>query len=126
MTVAPAFALAFDLVVGGLILSGAFFFVAGTVGLLRFPDVYCRLHALTKADNLGLGLICVGLVLRAGGWHARFQVGVTWILALVAAAAVCHLLARSSLREGVPAVNSAPAAGNAVEGEAPSLPEQLP
>ena len=35
--------------------AGAFFFLAGTVGLLRFPDALSRLHALTKADNLGLG-----------------------------------------------------------------------
>jgi len=38
-----------------LLLAGAVFFLAGTLGLLRFPDVYTRLHALTKADNLGLG-----------------------------------------------------------------------
>ena len=36
--------------------AGVFFFLAGTVGLLRFPDALSRLHALTKADNLGLGL----------------------------------------------------------------------
>jgi multicomponent Na+:H+ antiporter subunit G len=36
------------------VLAGAFFFLAGTVGLLRFPDTLTRLHALTKADNLGL------------------------------------------------------------------------
>ncbi len=35
---------------------GLCFFITGTLGLLRFPDVFCRLHALTKADNLGLGL----------------------------------------------------------------------
>ena len=38
--------------------AGALFFLAGTVGLLRFPDSLSRLHALTKADNLGLGLSC--------------------------------------------------------------------
>ena len=41
--------------------AGAFFFIAGTVGLLRFPDTLTRLHALTKADNLGLGLVVLGL-----------------------------------------------------------------
>ena len=50
----------------GLVLAGAFFFLAGTVGLLRFPDVYNRLHALTKADNLGLGLVVAGLAIQAG------------------------------------------------------------
>jgi len=42
------------------ICAGAFFFFAGTVGLLRFPDALSRLHALTKADNLGLGLVVLG------------------------------------------------------------------
>ena len=40
-----------------LLILGGIFFLAGTVGLLRFPDVYTRLHALTKADNVGLGFI---------------------------------------------------------------------
>jgi len=43
-----------------LLLGSGFFFLAGTVGLLRFPDVHSRLHALTKADNLGLGLLWRG------------------------------------------------------------------
>ena len=45
------------------IVGGAFFYLAGTVGLLRFPDAYTRLHALTKADNLGLALVVLGLLL---------------------------------------------------------------
>ena len=47
--------------------AGVFFFIAGTVGLLRFPDTLTRLHALTKADNLGLGLVVLGLLPRAHG-----------------------------------------------------------
>ncbi len=46
--------------------AGAFFFLAGTVGLLRFPDALSRLHALTKADNLGLGLVVLGLLFQVG------------------------------------------------------------
>jgi len=41
--------------------AGVFFSLVGTVGLLRFPDTLTRLHALTKADNLGLGLVVLGL-----------------------------------------------------------------
>src|SRR3990172_10797334 len=52
-----------ELISSLLIISGGFFFFAGTIGLLRFPDVYTRLHALTKADNLGLGLTIAGLLL---------------------------------------------------------------
>ena len=46
---------------------GVFFFLAGTVGLLRFPDVYTRLHALAKVDNLGLGFLLLGLLCLLGG-----------------------------------------------------------
>ena len=89
---------------GLLLLVGAVFFLAGTVGLLRFPDVYCRLHAVTKADNLGLGFIVLGLVLQGTSWTARVQMVLTWVLVLAAAATVCHLLARSSLAQRVPTV----------------------
>jgi multicomponent Na+:H+ antiporter subunit G len=44
------------------IVAGAVFYLAGTMGLLRFPDAYNRLHALTKADNLGLALIVLVLL----------------------------------------------------------------
>jgi len=47
--------------------AGAIFFLAGTVGLLRFPDSLTRLHALTKADNLGLGLVVLGLLPQTSG-----------------------------------------------------------
>lgn len=84
-----------------LLVSGAFFFLAGTVGLLRFPDIYCRLHALTKADNLGLGLVVLGLIVQPMSWGHRAQMILTWVLVLAAAATVCHLLGRSSLRQGI-------------------------
>ena len=58
--------LALDLFSLAAIGAGVFFFFAGTVGLLRFPDSLTRLHALTKADNLGLGLVVLGLLPRAG------------------------------------------------------------
>jgi multicomponent Na+:H+ antiporter subunit G len=94
-----------DLVTGALILVGLFFFLAGTVGILRFPDVYSRLHALTKADNVGLGLIAAGLAVQAPGWGTRLQLLLIWLLAIAAAAAVCHLLARTSLEDGVAAAS---------------------
>ena len=55
-----------------LILGGMFFFVAGTVGLFRYPDFFTRLHALTKADNLGLGLVIAGLAVQASSWAVSY------------------------------------------------------
>lgn len=75
--------------------AGAFFFLAGTVGLLRFPDALSRLHALTKADNLGLGLIVLGLALRADRPVAALRLVAIWFLALFASAVVSQLIARA-------------------------------
>ena len=45
-----------------LTLLGIFFFIVGTVGILRLPDFYCRTHAATKCDTLGAGSILLGVV----------------------------------------------------------------
>ena len=79
--------------------AGAFFFLAGTVGLLRFPDVLTRLHALTKADNLGLGLIVLGLLPQAGGVLAAMKLLAVWLLVLMSGAIVTQLIARATRRD---------------------------
>ena len=84
-----------------LILAGAVFFLAGTVGLLRFPDVFTRLHAITKADNVGLGLVAAGLALQAESWAATGKILLIWLLVLLASASVAHLVARTALRKGI-------------------------
>ncbi|MDC8446114.1 MAG: monovalent cation/H(+) antiporter subunit G [Nitrosomonas sp.] len=84
-----------------LFILGGIFFFAGTAGLLRFPDVYTRLHALTKADNVGLGLIVAGLVLQAESWLVAGKLLLIWLLVLFAGACVAHLVARRALRKGI-------------------------
>lgn len=81
-----------------LIASGAFFFVAGTVGLLRFPDLYCRLHALTKADGLGLALIAMGLSLLAGNAAEILRIILIWFFVALASATCSHLIADHARR----------------------------
>ncbi len=90
--------LATDALTVALTAAGLVFFLAGTVGLIRFPDTFSRLHALTKADNLGLGFIVLGLALQAESWHAVFKLGLIWALALVAAGTAAQLVARTALR----------------------------
>ena len=80
------------------IAGGAFFFLAGTVGLLRFPDTMTRLHALTKADNLGLGLIVLGLIPQFDSGVAAVKLIVVWLLVLIASAVVSQLVARAARR----------------------------
>lgn len=77
-----------------LVSLGAFFFLAGTLGLLRFPDTLARLHALTKADNLGLGLIMLGLLPHVAWPFGALKLVVVWVLVLVASASASQLIAR--------------------------------
>jgi multicomponent Na+:H+ antiporter subunit G len=78
---------------------GTFFFFAGTVGLLRFPDSLTRLHALTKADNLGLGMVALGLVPRADSALSALKLIVIWVLVLLSGASTSQLIGRA-LRRG--------------------------
>jgi len=75
--------------------AGLLFFIAGTVGLLRLPDALARLHALTKADNIGLGLVVVGLlpqaILSGGVLDAAKMVGI-WVLLQLSSGAVAQLM----------------------------------
>lgn len=73
--------------------AGAFFFMAGTIGLLRFPDVLTRVHALTKADSLGLGLIVLGLLPHAGGLLDGLKLVSAWMLVQLSGAIVAQLIA---------------------------------
>ena len=82
---------------------GAFFFMAGTVGLLRFPDSLTRLHALAKADNLGLGLIVLGLLPRAEGPLDALKLVSVWLFVLLEGATIAQLIAREARRRGPPA-----------------------
>ena len=81
-----------------LIACGLVFFTAGTVGLLRFPDVFSRLHALTKADNLGLGLVVFGAILRQGELTVMLKLVLIWLLVLFASATTCYLVAEAARR----------------------------
>lgn len=84
-----------------LLLVGSFFFFAGTVGLLRFPDVYSRLHALAKADNLGLGCVLLGLALQAESLAAALKLLLIWPLVMAASAGIGFAIARRAHALGI-------------------------
>ena len=88
--------MAIELVTWLCLAAGAGFFLAGTVGLLRFPDTLTRLHALTKADNAGLGLVALGLAVRSGSWATAGFLLLVWVLVLVASGALSALLAAAA------------------------------
>ena len=77
-----------------LLVVGCFFFLAGTLGVLRFPDLFSRLHALTKADNLGLGFIAAGMAVYIASPWAALKIFFIWLFTLLASSTSCYLIAR--------------------------------
>lgn len=80
---------------------GTVFFIAGVTGLLRFPDVYSRLHALTKADNLGLGLVVLSLAIQTASAVVLLKLILIWFFVIMAGATSCYLVARTALGTGI-------------------------
>lgn len=82
-----------EILATSLFAAGCFFFVGGAAGLLRFPDVLTRLHALTKADNLGLGLIALGAATLADNAWGGLKVLLIWLVVMLTSATCGYLLA---------------------------------
>lgn len=80
------------------VVAGAILFLAGTLGLLRFPDTLSRLHALSKADNLGLGLIVLGLMPQQASLMGGAKLVCIWLLAQLSAATASQLIAGIAAR----------------------------
>ena len=76
---------------------GIGFYLAGSIGLLRLPDFPSRLHALTKADNLGLGLLTIGLILYTQDLFTAFKLLLIWLAVLSASATSAYLIAQDAL-----------------------------
>lgn len=81
-----------------LLIAGCFFFLGGTAGLLRFPDMFSRLHALTKADNLGLGCFALAGILVSGPVWLSLKIILVWLVALSGSATCAYLVARHARR----------------------------
>ena len=76
-----------------LVTAGAGFFCAGWLGLMRFPDPLTRLQALSKADNLGLGLVVLGLLAQASWPYGVLKLEALWLVLLIAGGATGQMLA---------------------------------
>lgn len=92
--------LAFDIFTVLAVSAGAFFFLAGTIGLIRFPDALTRLHALTKVDNLGLGLVVLGLLPQVNGSFGALKLVTIWLLVQLSGAIVTQLIAGTVRQHG--------------------------
>ncbi len=79
------------------LLGGVVFALIGSVGLLRMPDFYTRLHAAGITDTLGAGLILLGLILQAGWTLVSAKLLLIVIFLWFTGPIATHALSRAAL-----------------------------
>ncbi len=91
-----------DLLGAASLLVGAAFGVVGALGVLRFPDVYTRTHAASKAGTLGSGFCLLAVALGTESIDVATRAAVAIIFFMLTAPVSAHLLARAAFRAGYP------------------------
>ena len=84
-----------------LLAAGALFVLSGGVGLLRFPDFYTRIHAVSVTDSAGAGLILVGLLLLPSSWPTAVRLLIILLFLTLTSPTATHILAHAARRDGV-------------------------
>jgi multicomponent Na+:H+ antiporter subunit G len=86
-----------DVVSWVCIVTGLFFILVGSIGLIRLPDVYTRLHAAGMTDTMGAGLLLIGLSFQAGLTLITIRLLLIWAFLLFTSPIGTHALARAAV-----------------------------
>ena len=101
------------------IITGSVFCVIGAIGLIRLPDVYCRMHAAGIIDTVGIGLIFLGLAFQAGWTLVLAKLAMILVFILFTSPTSCHALCRAAAYSGVHPMHGeqAPDGADVIDGE---------
>ncbi|MFP4145428.1 MAG: monovalent cation/H(+) antiporter subunit G [Phycisphaeraceae bacterium] len=94
--------LVMDILATLLLLGGLFFMLAGAVGIVRLPDTYHRLHAISKCSSLGLLGLLLAAVVSIGTLSVLTKAVLTLVFAFVATPVGSHILAKAALSDRAP------------------------
>ena len=94
-------AIALDIVSWLLLMAGGFFVVVGSLGLVRMPGVFTRIHAASITDTLGAGLILGGLLLQTPDVIGGIKLVLIFVFMVITGPAATHALAKAALHGGL-------------------------
>ena len=83
------------------IVAGSTFVLIGAIGLIRFPDVFCRMHAAGITDTLGVDLIILGMIFQAGLSIVSVKLALIVLFLFFASPTATHALAQAALGSGL-------------------------
>lgn len=90
-----------EIIAGIMVLAGVFFFLVSTIGLLRLPDIYTRLHATSKGDTLGAGLCILGVIFYLGFTLTSVKLLLVIIFIWITSPTSAHLIGKAAYRTNV-------------------------
>ena len=93
--------MALDILSWIFLVAGSGFCLIGGLGLLRMPDVFTRLHAVSVIETLGMGFIILGLILQAGFTLVAAKLIIIAALILLTSPVATHALAQAALHAGI-------------------------
>ena len=94
-----------------LLLGGALFLLTGAIGVLRFPDFYSRLHAVSVCDTLGAGMVLLGLMLQGGLTLVTVKLMLIFYFMVFSGPTAVHALAEAAKVSGLDPVEDDPGDG---------------
>jgi multicomponent Na+:H+ antiporter subunit G len=90
-----------NLLAAALMISGVFFLLTGTIGYLRLPDFFTRMHAIGKSDTLGALLSMLGVACLAGWTLLALKFVAVALFIFLANPVATHAIARAGLLSGL-------------------------
>ena len=93
--------MAIEIISWACLLIGGLFLIIGAFGMIRFPDVFCRLHAASVSESMGAWLILLGLMLQAGMSLVLVKLILILLFLIVTSPTAAHALAKAAIRAGL-------------------------
>jgi multicomponent Na+:H+ antiporter subunit G len=91
-----------QVLLSAVLVSGCLLALLAAIGLHRFPDVFCRMHAATKPATLGLVLIAIAASLSVTATGAWVKLMLVVALQFLTAPVGAHMVGRAAYRSGIP------------------------
>lgn len=88
-----------------LLAGGSFFVIVGSIGMIRLPDVYARMHAAGLTDTLGSALILSGLMVQAGISLVAIKLALVGVFLFFTGPTSTYALANACLGGGIKPVS---------------------
>ncbi|MEX2614674.1 MAG: monovalent cation/H(+) antiporter subunit G [Alphaproteobacteria bacterium] len=90
-----------DIASGALLAAGSFFILVGSLGMVRMPDIYTRMHAVSLVDTLGAGLFLAGLMIQGGMTLVTVKLLLMLVFLFFAGPTASYALANAAWSQGV-------------------------